>query len=257
MRVPIKQLEQYGDKYGFTDAAKRFASAIIRHSKGYYQTLLINFHHINSEIGKTRPKGSYVRGTLCNVRRDIFNSPSFKVVRRHSPYVYEVQVLPLNSQKNVEIPENLTATDVVADPPNPDTDTDFSIEAEDNGIDQQQLIETNQVCLAVGIKYKKEDLPIIASFGIDAVKQAVNYFKKARLTSTIRNPAGWLRCCLRRKYYLDDIPEFSPINKLIEQINFVLDEYGTLPSEIFNLISSKPPNDSSLFTKKSGISSVN
>ena len=243
---------------GFTRASIEFMDIAIRRSTGFYKKLTLNFKKYNEEIGKNRLKGVYSKGHLFNVREQVLNSPIIKILEQHAPYVYDIAILPFDEVQKIEqTAENLNATDVVVEPRTQDRESDFGIEAEDNGIDQQQLIATNKECLAVGIKYKKEDLPIIASFGIDAVKQAVNYFKKARLTSTIRNPAGWLRCCLRRKYYLDDFPTFSPINKLIEQINFVLNEYGTLPSEVFNLISSKPPDQLSLFPKKLGISSVN
>jgi hypothetical protein len=235
MRVPTKQLEEYADKYEFGLATRRFSLAIVRRSKGYYQPFLVNLHHLNDEIGKTRSKGKYVRGTLLNVKNDLFDSPSFKVMRQHSAYVFEIQIVPFfDNQKIVQTEEILTDENVETEEHNlvPESNAEFL--AEDTGIDQQQLIYTDQKCRSVGVVFQKEDLWKIAKYPKELINLAINSFKSAEMAqgTFIRNPAGWLIRCLEKKYYLSYRAEkyvSSAAQKLFELQDWFLENVGSLP----------------------------
>ena len=77
-------------------------------------------------------------------------------------------------------------------------------QTEKRGLEQQQQVrdrqkqtEADQLLRANGFKYHKRYLPLIAGYGIEAIKDSIEYFKKSRLNNEIANPAGWLRQCLR------------------------------------------------------------
>ena len=240
MRVPTKKLEKHTDRQKFPPAARRFAPTVFRKSPGYYQKFTVDFHQINEEISKTRGK-KFSAGTLFKVREAILNSPLIKVIRRYAAYVWEVIILPFDKvQKNEESDRKMNADSAAAEPQDADTESDLDDVSERAGIEQQQLIDTARTCRSVGIKYDKSDLPIIAAFGVEAVKAAVEMYKIRSVTSKIKNPPGWLRRCLERGWYQDyepDEPPTSMFDALEKLLNQVLDSFGTVPSSICKKLS--------------------
>ena len=98
---------------------------------------------------------------------------------------------------------------------------------------QQQLATTDKICKNAGVKFDKPDLPKIARYGVDSVKQAVEMFKERSLTSVIKNPEGWVRRCLQCGWYKNwqkSLVPKKPIEEFIKLRDYLLDNLGTLPA---------------------------
>lgn len=241
MRVPTKKLEQLADQQQFKPATRRFFPSIYRKAKDYNVPFVVDFHAINREIAKTKGR-EYSRPALNYVREQIINSPVIKVVRRYAPYVLELKITPFLDEHEIKEDENFdTRPDAAEKSQDASPEPDMELLSEDAGIDQQQLIQVNRELLAEGIKYDRYSLPLIARYGVDAVKKSLTLFKRSKLTNHIPNPEGWIRRCLERGWYRkirENQEENSlwMLSKLEQFTNLVISEFGTLPSEVINKI---------------------
>ena len=241
MRVPTRQLEVHADERKYKPATRRFIPSVYRQSPGYYEPFTIDLHLINQEIAKTRGK-PFVRGVLNYVREEILGSPAIKVLHKHSPYTFKIKIIPFSDLKeNDKTKKVLTAEDVVEKRETPYNEKNTELQAEDKGIDHQQLIYSERKTKSAGIVFQKRDLWKIAKYPKELIDQAINCFKAAELSQTthIRNPAGWLIRCLQNKYYLSY--RFEKVAASLEEKLFAIQDYflenlGTLPTRMDRLL---------------------
>ena len=233
MRVPTKQIDEHGDRLQIRPSTNRFIRAIYRQAKGYYKKFTVNLHDINREVTKNRAKGVYANPTLNYIRDQILTFLFIKIRKQHSAYVFKLILLPFSQEiKDENSNEKVKSEPVAENPRRQDPEPNTEDSTEDRSTQQQQIALTSQLCQNVGIEYRSEDLPKIASYGIEAVKESLKLMKKRSLTGKIHNPGGWLRSCLRKQWYLDAFNTVSV--SLIEQYkrlrNYLLEELGTLPT---------------------------
>lgn len=247
MKIGIKTKLKISNEYGFLPATDDFFDMSIAESKGYYKVVVLRLEAYNVDIGKTRKKGPYVKSHLINVRNQLLNCPVIKVIEKLGTWSYRVKIIPFDDVQKLEKTDTiLNADDVVVKGENQERETDTEIQAEDAGLDLQQLIYADQKTKAAGVVFQKEDLWKIAKHPKELIDRAISCFKAAELSQStfIRNPAGWLISCPEKKYYLSYRPE--KILKSLEQRLFdiqdqIIDLTGSLPSR---------PTQSNIFSQK-------
>lgn len=234
MRIPVIKKNEKSNELGFLPATDEFMDLIFAKATGYYEKFTINFKLMNKRIGKTRKKGLYALSHVINVRRQILNSPFVKIMERHSPWVYEIKILPLDNkvQKSGESDKKMNSEDATGKGETKDSETDLEILSEDAGIDQQQLIYAEQKCRSVDVLFQKKDLWKIAKYPKELINKAIDYYRCVRERTHIPSPTGWLICCLKKKYYLSYKPEkfvSSAEQTLFELEDWFIENFGSVP----------------------------
>jgi hypothetical protein len=202
MRIAIKKKQKIYNECSFYPSTKDFLDLHIAGIKGYYETKVINLKELNKILSKTRTRGAYATSQLSNVREQILNAPVVEVVEKLGTWAYRIKILPFDDVQKIEkIDENLNAQDVADDTQKQDSETDTELVAEDEGIDQQQLIYANQKARSLGIDFGLKGLRIIAQYPKEILDRVIAHYQFAKERTHIPSPTGWIIRNLKEKWY--------------------------------------------------------
>lgn len=202
----------------------------------------IDLRDFNKWYKRNNPYGKeFSRRTLRRLMVRLVELGLIKSVKSGFWYTFEVVVLPVSVLFGSNGQPGANQTDM---PKSKNSNPSEIKHQQKIAIRQQQLIPiAKQMCESVGIYYREEKvLNELVSKGLKVLDEVIAHFVQRNSTKTIVNPAGWLRECVRRDFYLDKaitpMDELREIQSLETQYfairNRLLDLVGTLPVESYS-----------------------
>lgn len=172
-------------------AAKLLWQWLIR--EGIEEEVEPDLSEFNHWVEKHRGK-AYAHNYLKQMFNTLVENRVVQVVRQYSWKIFKLVVRPLEWLKPPKKQKLHNANSTYKTPtPNPDNSVDADIQ-------QQHILSNQELMSGVGIHFDTEETEVLNRPQFE-IKAALLLFKLRGAAQKIMNPEGWVRQCLRRRYW--------------------------------------------------------
>ncbi|MFM2065012.1 MAG: hypothetical protein RLZZ507_4683 [Cyanobacteriota bacterium] len=183
--------DQFCLKNKIPPAAKLLWQWLIR--EGIEEEVEPDLSKFNEWVKKHRGK-SYAHNYLKRMFNLLAENRVIQVIKQYSWKIFKLVVRPLEwltppKKQKLHNPNSTYKT------PNPNPDN--SVNAD---VQQQHILSNQQLMSQEGIHFDTEETEVLNRPQFE-IKAALLLFKLRGAAQKILNPEGWVRCCLRRRYW--------------------------------------------------------